>query len=224
MNMAKKIGFVTIGQSPREDIVPEIAGILTPEVEIIERGVLDGLSRNEIESLKPEKNDFPLITRLRDGSSAIVGKKKIIPLLKRKIEELEQQGIQLIGLLCTDDFAALKSERLLLQPHRILLNLVMAILKKGTLAVFAPLEDQCEDVKKKWEKTGLKVAVEALNPYQEFSEARLAIERIKKEDAGLIVLDCIGYSQKIKEKIRLATGKPVLLPRTVLARMIKELI
>ena len=222
--MAKKIGFITIGQSPREDIVCEIAEILGPEVEIIERGALDSLSRNEIESLRPKKGDFPLITRLRDGSSAIVGKKKIIPLLKRKIEELEQQGVQLIGLLCTDDFPELKSERLLLQPYRLLFNLVMAILKKGTLAVLAPLEEQGEDVKKKWEKTGLKVVVETLNPYQEFSDARLAIERIKKEDADLIVLDCIGYSQKIKERIRVVAGKPVLLPRTVLARMIKELI
>jgi protein AroM len=221
--MDKKIGLITIGQSPREDIVCEIAEILGPEVEIIERGALDSLSRNEIESLRPKKGDFPLITRLRNGSSAIVGKKKIIPLLKRKIEKLEQQGVQLIGLLCTDDFPELKSERLLLQPYRLLLNLVMAILKKGTLAVLAPLEEQGEDVKKKWEKTGLKVVVETLNPYQEFSDADLAIERIKKEDAGLIVLDCIGYSQRIKEKIRLATGKPVILPRTVLARMIKEL-
>jgi protein AroM len=222
--MDKKIGLITIGQSPREDIVPEIAEILGAEVSIGEKGALDGLSRNEIESLEPKKGDFPLITRLRDGSSAIVGKKKIIPLLKRKIEELEQQGVQLISLLCTDEFPEIESHGLLLHPSKLLFHIVVSILKRGRLGVLVPIEEQKDEAKRKWEKTVMGVVVEALNPYQESLEDNEAIERMKKANVDLVVLDCIGYSQKIKEKIRGATGKPVLLTRTVLARTIKELI
>jgi Asp/Glu/hydantoin racemase len=50
------------------------------------------------------------------------------------------------------------------------------------------------------------------------------IKDIKDKNADLIVLDCIGYSSIVKEKIRQSTGNPVLLPRTLRARMIKELL
>ena len=37
------VGLVTIGQSPRADVVPDMAAILGPGVAIRERGALDGL-------------------------------------------------------------------------------------------------------------------------------------------------------------------------------------
>jgi protein AroM len=45
-----------------------------------------------------------------------------------------------------------------------------------------------------------------------------------KKNVDLIVLDCIGYTLKMKEKLKEMTGKPVLLPRSILARVIRELI
>ena len=47
------IGLVTIGQSPRSDVVPDMAAILGPAVEIREAGALDGLARSEIDALAP---------------------------------------------------------------------------------------------------------------------------------------------------------------------------
>jgi protein AroM len=221
--MREKVGLVTIGQSPRNDVVGEIADILGIGIEIMQKGALDGLTRNEIEGLRPEKKDFPLITRLRNGTSAIVGKEKIIFLLQKRIVELEESGLSIIGLLCTDEFPELESRGLLLMPSKILFHAAASVLKKGKIGVFCPLPEQKKEVREKWGKTGLRVVVEALNPYQETSKADKAIERMKCENVDLIVLDCIGYSFSIKEKIAEATGKPVLLPRTVLARFIKDL-
>ncbi|NCB17973.1 MAG: hypothetical protein EOM65_17595 [Synergistales bacterium] len=53
--MRKIIGTVTIGQSPRTDVIPDIASILGPDVEIREAGALDGLSRDEIAAFCPGK-------------------------------------------------------------------------------------------------------------------------------------------------------------------------
>lgn len=64
-----KIGAVTIGQSPRDDIIPEIRDILGPGVEIIETGVLNGLSLEEIKDFYPEPTDFTLVTRMKDGTA-----------------------------------------------------------------------------------------------------------------------------------------------------------
>ncbi len=40
--MKPLIGTVTIGQSPRVDLIPELRAILGEEVQIIEAGALDG--------------------------------------------------------------------------------------------------------------------------------------------------------------------------------------
>ncbi|MDH4273127.1 MAG: AroM family protein, partial [Candidatus Aminicenantes bacterium] len=217
-------GFLTIGQSPRDDVVPDIVTILGPGFEIIEQGALNGLSRREIEALHPGKNDFPLITRLRDGATAVVGKRKILSLIQARISSLERQNADLVALLCTDDFPQLHARKPLLLPHRILLGTVRAVMKEGRLGVLAPLAEQKNRLRKKWLKTGLEIFIDHLNPYQKSSAFDRVMERMKRHRVNLIVLDCIGYSLKMKEKIRLATGRPVLLPRSLLAGLIKELI
>ena len=42
------------------------------------------------------------------------------------------------------------------------------------------------------------------------------------DDVDLVVLDCIGFTQKMKEMFAEKTGKTVVLPRTLLARVISE--
>jgi protein AroM len=222
--VAVKIGFVTIGQSPRVDVVPEIARILGPKVGILEKGALDGLSGEEIRKLQPEEGDFRLITRLRDGSTAVVGKKKIVPLLKKKIVELAGLDVRLIAVLCTDEFPSIRQRRggprIVLQPFRLLIREVRAMGVKGNLGVFVPLREQKEETKRKWKKAGLPVAVETLNPYHEVEASEEAIGRMRHERVDLIVLDCIGYSKETTDKLQSFLGKPVLLPRAVLAKAI----
>jgi protein AroM len=45
---------------------------------------------------------------------------------------------------------------------------------------------------------------------------------MREQDVNLVVLDCIGYSLKMQSVLQQETGRPVLLPRTVLAGAIKE--
>jgi len=222
--MRFKAGFVTIGQSPRTDVFEEMADLLGPEIEVIEKGALDRLSCSKIRGLWPEKRDFPLITRLKNGTTVRVGRKKIIPLLQKQVRELEKEGVKIIAFLCTENFPEIKSRCALLFPSRILFHTVHSILRKGKLAVFIPLEEQREGARKKWEKTGLDVIVKVLNPYQKFNEIEKALVQIKKENVDLVVLDCIGYTMKIKERIRQKIRKPVLLPKSLLARTIRELL
>ena len=68
-----KVGLITVGQSPRSDVVPDMAAILGGDVEILEAGALDGLSRAQIAPLAPEGDDEIIVTRLataRRSSSA----------------------------------------------------------------------------------------------------------------------------------------------------------
>ena len=58
--MKKQIGIVTIGQSPRSDVVPEMQVHLGAHVEVLDHGALDGLTLAEVENYTPELGMLPL--------------------------------------------------------------------------------------------------------------------------------------------------------------------
>ncbi len=220
--MSRRIGLVTIGQSPRDDVTKDLYSLLGEEVEILERGLLDEISMIEIEKLKPEKEDFPLITRLRDGSSVVVGKRKILPIIQTKVEEIEKSGIKICALLCTEEFNEIRSKIFLIQPGRLIFNLTNSLLSEGNLLVFVPLKEQMEYAKRKWGRTGLNVFIETLNPYISIQEVEEMGEKIKDRKVDLIVMDCIGYSLDLKEKLKEISGEPFIIPRSILGMAIKE--
>ena len=46
--MKKKVSFVTVGHSPREDIMDELQSHLSEEIEVRQLGALDSLSIREV--------------------------------------------------------------------------------------------------------------------------------------------------------------------------------
>ena len=72
-----KIGALTIGQSPRNDLIPEIEAFFKG-AEIIQLGALDGLSKEQIADLAPSGDDEILVSKLKDDSWALMAESKII--------------------------------------------------------------------------------------------------------------------------------------------------
>ncbi|WP_457753417.1 AroM family protein [Thermococcus sp.] len=215
-----KVGLVTIGQSPRVDVVPEIMLILGKDVKVLECGALDGLTLDEIRELAPKEGDYLLVTRLRDGTQVKLSREKIVKRLQKCIDKLEKE-VDVIGILCTGEFPELKSNKLLIEPSLLLLKTVEAIPVRK-LGVIVPDKKQIELTRRKWGHIVEEIKVEAVSPYTSNEEdLKRAAESVKGCD--LIVLDCIGYSMKAKAIVRAVTGKPILLPRTLMARIIREL-
>ena len=220
-----KIGFITIGQAPRDDIVPEIMEVLGAGFEIIEKGVLDGLSNEQIKELGPNTSDKTLVTRLRNGNEVKIAERYIISGLKNCIIELEELNVEIIVLLCTGEFPEIESNKILLRPNLIIENIIKGTLKKGKLGVIVPSSDQMSLVEKKWGSTKLPVVYESLSPYTGTDKDIIeTANKIKNKNVDLLVLDCIGYSKKIKTIFRDITKKPVLLPSTITGMVIKELV
>lgn len=220
--MQKKIGLITIGQSPREDIIADMKKILGSGVRIIECGALDGLTREEIMGLKPASREYPLITRLKDKSSVIVSKQKIIPLIQKQIAILEKQNVDQICLLCTENFRGLKSLKPLLLPAKILLSTVSAMRPGGKILILVPLSAQKLKALKKWSKTGLKFLCEVLSPAYTMDKFIKMRDRIKRLNVDLIVADCFGYDKKLHARLRLITNTPVIIPRILMAQIIRK--
>lgn len=224
--MKKKLGCITIGQSPRDDVVPEMVPYLGDNVEIIQAGALDGLTYEEILNFKFEEDDFILISKLRDGRSVKFTEKQILPRLQKCIDKVEKEGADIILFLCTGTFPdVFKSSKPILFPQKILHGVVPGIVDKGKLAVVIPDKDQVNQSYEQWKESGVEAMVVNASPYGEKEELFRSIEKLKDaEDVDIIVLDCIGYNQEMKNKVSKGTNKPVILSRTMVARVIGEIL
>ncbi|MCJ7623731.1 MAG: AroM family protein [Anaerolineaceae bacterium] len=221
----KKIGAVTIGQSPRDDILPEMLEVLGPEYEIIEAGALDGLSLAEVRLLRPDPGDYVLVTRMADGSDVMVAERLIAPLVQEKVQGLFDLGIALVILLCTGDFPAFETTGLLIRSKEVLFGMVNAVARGRKLGVLCPAESQIPLLTPYWamiENCELEVC--AVSPYDPMTAIEPSAARLKDAGVDLIVMDCMGYTFQMQEQIRRLTGVPVILARGIVARFIKEML
>ncbi|MGC8699254.1 MAG: AroM family protein [Candidatus Acidifodinimicrobium sp.] len=217
-----KIGLVTIGQSPRTDILKDIEPVLKQDnIESIECGALDGLSMSEINSLEPEPDkDHILVTRLLDGTEVKLSRSKIIPMMQNCISKLEGK-VDAIVILCTGEFPELKSQNLLIEPSTVLTKLVEAISPDVSLTLLIPSSDQEEELRSKW-KNRKDTTIVAISPYTSSPEDFK--NKLEGIDAGqLVIMDCFGYTSQMKEITKNTLRRPVILPRTLVARLIGEI-
>jgi protein AroM len=219
------VGLVTIGQSPRVDVVPEMAAVIGPGVDIREAGVLDGLARAEIEALRPTGDDEILVTRRQDGTAVFVGKRKIIALVEARVAALERDGAGLTALLCTGAFPPLRSARPLVQPQPLLLGALRALRWPGRLGVVTPSVPHVPQTEARWRADGFDPLVVPLSPYEEEDTGALArvADAFRAAGVGLVAMDCMGFRRKTRDELRSLTGAPVLLANLLVARVIGEL-
>jgi protein AroM len=219
-----KVGLVTIGQSPRTDVTPTLREIVGSEVQFIEKGALDDLTNKEIEKFAPIARDYVLVTRLRDGTSVKVAKRHILPRIQKCIEELEKMNIDLTLLLCTGEFPKIETKKLLIVPDKLISTIVWTILDHGKLGVVVPERKQIPMLRRKWKNRRVSLVLTTANPYGGIKALEEAATFLAEENVDLIVLDCIGFTLKIKELFRNLTKKPIILPQTILGRILKELV
>lgn len=210
-----RLGVVTIGQSPRADMVPEMAGWLPP-VEIVERGALDGLTRDAI---PVATGDDVLTTRMADGSSVVIDHAYVNGRVQDAITWLERSGVDATLLVCTGEFPPMRHARPLLLAERLLVSGVRGIAEDG-LGIVCPLPEQAGMSLEKWGD----VKVAAATPYaaDALDTVAAAARELAGRGARWIVLDCMGYTDAMRRAARDAAGVPVLLARSVVARLAGE--
>ena len=215
-----KIELLTIGQSPREDIISEMKPLLHPGIIILERGLLDGLSPEGIERLKPEAGETPLVTRLKGGRQVELSEKKISSMLPEAIEFMQKEmRMRAAGILCTHDFPKREFSLPLVFPFDYLQFLTSRVLRAKSLGIVVPLESQAEMTKEKWKSS----LVEDKSPYAGGKSWEEIAKRFIAKRVDAVILDCIGYKIEDKKEIQGFLSVPVLLPRIILSYAINQL-
>ena len=95
-----KIGAITIGQAPRTDITRDILPLLPNYMTLTEYGALDDMTYEEVMSqFAPSEDDEVLVSRMRDGRQAKFTERFIRPLVQKKIDQAEAEGVSMLLLL-----------------------------------------------------------------------------------------------------------------------------
>lgn len=218
----KKLGLITIGQSPRNDITNDILNVLNDDIIVYQKGALDDYSREEIErKFAPIENT--LVTKLRDGSQVEIDETYITDLIQGCINYLEDQGCEIIALYCTGKFEEITSNSILVKPHEILHDTVKN-LSLNNLGVMVPDESQVNQMKQWWKKYDINTFIEPVSPYKDIKSINKTAEKFINKNIDAIFMDCMGYTLEMKKIVEEVTKKKVVLPRTLVARIINDII
>ena len=221
------VGMVTIGQTPRIDVVPAIERILGSGVEAIEAGALDGLDPQEIAALAPAAGEQPIVTRLRDGSSTRLSHRKIIPRMQRCVDDLAARGAEFVVMLCGADWSEVQSDKLIVNPGKLFPNIVTALAAGRRLGIIKPDGGQVEGETRRYASLGIDARVTSASPYagdRRIDLARQAAEQLRAEQVDLVWMTCVGMDERMRETVQEVVERPVILAQALLGRVVAEIV
>ena len=227
--MGRAIGLVSIGQSPRPDLIEDYERAL-PGVRIVQAGALDDLSEDQVRGLRPESGDEVLVSRLRSGREVLLARRHLEPRLQACLDRLSRD-VDLTVLLCTGEFPAIRPRGVLLLPRRVLHHIVAAVMDGVRAAaedsvrvgVLVPDDAQQESAKARWGSFGPVEAV-AASPYRGMEAVEGAAQALRAAGARLAVMDCIGYTRAMRDAVAAITGAPTILANASVAMIAREVL
>lgn len=221
--MRKKVGLITIGCRENRPNWADVIAALEPEVEVDFRGVLDGLTREEVEAqfaFAPGENY--LVTEMPWTASVQLSEKAVQVGAMQRTAELFADGADTVLMLCTGDFPhPEKPEGLFLLPEDLMYG-ILGGLKQKKLGFIVPEPDQIPFSRKQYE--ALNPVIRASSPYGSMEDLAKTAAAFRDEDVEVIVTDCMGFTADMGRIVARESGKQVLVPRLVLPKLIKALL
>jgi protein AroM len=220
--MLRRVAFVTIGQSPRSDVLPDILKETQTPFEVTEQGALDGLTDTEIANLAPRPGEERLVTRLRDGREVLLGKPAIDRRLHEILVELDHGGFDLLVLLCTGHFTPFRLRTPFIEPQHTVDHFVQGLAygaeRIGILLPNVAQIDEFHGI------PGMAIKAVGASPYQAESEAAMREAGASLADTDIILMHCIGYTDAMRKVVKQAANRPVLVSRQLVAHAIDMLL
>lgn len=217
----RRVASLTIGQTPRNDVLPDILAHLPMLLEVQEFGALDGLSEREIAALAPRADESSLVTRLRDGREVVISRQRVAARMEAISRTIDPREFDLLIVLTTGLFREFESACPTVNAQRAMDAVIAAMAASGqTVGVIYPLRRHVE------ENANYQVPGCALR----FTHANsgIAAELLRAADdlrgCDLLVLNSVGYVEADRVAITQRTGRPVILARRVLVGAIRLLL
>jgi protein AroM len=222
----RTLGTLTIGQAPRPDVVPIIEQHVPVRTRLVHRGALDGLSRAEVAAqFAPDPGEAALITRLQDGGSIHLSRRRMREQVQLALSDLEDDGCNVILLLCTGTFAGLECRRAwLVEPDHVIPAMVAGLIERRQLGIIVPIPGQVASEAEKWRPLHRQPYFAVASPYDTREDAAVtAAQALRDKGAEAILLDCIGFTERHRAALG-DLGLPVILSNAVAAKAVGELL
>jgi protein AroM len=203
-----RVAFLTIGQSPRPDIMDDLVDGLK-DMSYSEYGVLDNDSLHHILSdFEPKANEIAYVTVLRDGREVTLSKETVSHRLQELVSRVES-SVDIIVVLCAGEFS-LSSSKPLVFPSEALVKLVRRT-SPLSIGIMIPEKSQTELMRVRWEAVSRVSKIVVWSPYT----SAVALESVSKElkQTGTIVMECLGYSTRHRRLVENITGERAFIPR-----------
>lgn len=221
-----KLGLATIGQTPRSDLVPTIQEHVGETVEIVQRGLLDACTPEQIATMLPEPGENHLVTRLRDGQEVPLKRQGIIEAMQDLVNAIDDDGADVIVVLCGHDWSKVNTRALLVNPGVVFPSIVSALARGRKLGVIKPSFGQEKDAERQMQDWGVQNCIAtSASPYSgdaRLAAVRTAAETLHRAQVDLVWMSCVGMDEEMRRVVLDVVQRPVLLARTVIAKIISE--
>lgn len=158
MMVRETVGLITIGQSPRSDLSSPLRD-MRPDLDFLEIGALDNLTLHEAAALPG--GDYPLNTRMRNGSLVAIDRTALEPLLQQVLNRLEADGVVATMLMCAGTFPDLHGSRPLFNPF-LLARETLRATGLNRIGIICPYADQEHAIGQRWRSAGFDIAIETM--------------------------------------------------------------
>ncbi|MEZ2126420.1 MULTISPECIES: AroM family protein [unclassified Sinorhizobium] len=216
-----RVMFLSVGQSPRTDIIGDMLENLDVPIEACEIGALDGLSEAEINDLRVRPGELSIVTRLADGRDIVISKLRIAERMAKIAAAFQPNEFDLVVILSTGLFRDFESTCPTVNAQRAMESAVISLAAHGSaVGLIQPLQQQIEELD-----------IPALAPYKIYAsyaadgdKKLLASALIDLADAEIIVLNSVAFTEADRQMVAKASGKPVVLARRIVASAIRLLL
>jgi protein AroM len=148
--------------------------------------------------------------------------------MQRIVDELvEDDGADLVVVLCGADWSDIRSPKLVVNPGRLFPGVVSALGYGRKLGIIKPSAGQVEKEQERYRQLGIDAVVTSASPYggpARLDVARQAAELLRDAQCDLVWMTCIGMDVAMRDVVAEVTGTPIILARSILGRVIGELV
>lgn len=220
-----KIGMISIGQSPRPDIMGIFKDCWGERAEIVETGALDGLNQGEVKRMAPSQGDDVLVVKMANGDQHIVGRRYLLPRIQACADALLSHEVTAAILLCTGDFRPFRYPVPFIIPQKIVDSTVAALASAGqVVGVMIPTGEQQKQMRRNLACNGIVPVFASASPHAGEDGVLEAAQQLTRYDINFTVMHCFGYTRRMRDIVQETTGKPVLLSNMLVARVSGELL
>lgn len=224
MTPRTRLAFFTIGESPRDDVIPDMRRILGDHIHIEEFGALDGLSRAARDALAPREDAYRFATRLADGSAIQLDKDLTEARLAEVMHAADLSGFHALVPLCTGT-ALPTLNTLTIEPQQVIDHALVGLTRHcRKLGIVVPLATQVEHFHLIAPLACETVLVHA-SPYDppELARGRLARAGEQLRDCDLVVMHCMGYQGWMRDVVSQTAGAPTFLANRLVAACLSQM-